>query len=52
MADTSPARQIWAILAPLAALAGLAFLHYRRKGGGKSYFYEHMIFEDFSRPIN
>jgi len=33
MADTSPARQIWAILAPLAALAGLAFLHYRRKGG-------------------
>jgi len=43
MADTSPARQIWAILAPLAALAGLAFLHYRRKGGGKSYFYEHDI---------
>ena len=37
MADTSPARQIWAILAPLAALAGLAFLHYRRKGGGKYY---------------
>lgn len=33
MADTTPARQIWAILAPLAALAGLAFLHYRRKGG-------------------
>ena len=50
MADTSPARQIWAILAPLAALAGLAFLHYRRKGGGKSYFCEHMIFEGFSRP--
>ena len=47
MADTSPARQIWAILAPLAALAGLAFLHYRRKGGGKSYFQEE--FEDFSR---
>lgn len=49
MADTSPARQIWAILAPLAALAGLAFLHYRRKGGGKSYFHEHTIFEDFEK---
>ena len=48
MADTSPARQIWAILAPLAALAGLAFLHYRRKGGGKSYFYEHDIWRFFN----
>ena len=35
MGETSHAK-LWAIIAPLAALAGLAWMHYKRKRRGKT----------------
>lgn len=34
MGETSHAKLLWAIIAPLAALAGVAWIHFKRKQKG------------------